>query len=460
MAMVLALSVTACTRESSVPSLQVGATRQGEITTADRVNYGDGSHSVAYRVALKRGQAVRFEAKGSLCPQLALFRDGRLVAGPGKSDCDNEGGSSTVAYIAPEDGRYELAVGGAGAHAFGPFTVSSTDMKVYQGGKLGADSDITDQFAGSAKDYVLSVQQAGLYTIDMRSEDFDALLKLSGNRVNLEDDDGGEHTDSRISVILQPGDYRLVAGGVGDSHAGMFQITVRRQALPSNAVTAGGQLSLDGREVTGLLSSGSPPQFRFSLPQRRLVSIDMRSSEFDSALELHGPGTSLDDDDGGGGRDARIEAVLQPGDYIVTATKSGGPFGIFTLSARTEEVPENAGGGELRLDEARDATLVSTNTKDRYKLVIGSGGRYVIRASSDDFDTFVALERDGDRIDGDDDGGDGTNSLLRVSLQPGAYEVMVTAADRRSGRYRLRVGRDVDGRYDDRTADAVMPARE
>lgn len=452
------LPLAALAQDAAAASLQVGATARGEITSSNRLNYSDGSRSAVYDIDLQRDQAVRFEGSGPLCSQLLVLRDGQRVAGPGKSDCDDSGGHSALTFVADEGGRYQVAVSGQGAHAFGPFALRVKALEVFRGGVLRAGVDITDTLDSGTKSYPLSVQRAGLYVIDMRSDDFDAKLKLSGNGIDIENDDGGDGTNARLSAILQPGEYRLTANALDDDGAGVFQLGVQQQPIPANAVTASGSaLPQDGRTVTAMLN-GDELGFRLSLRQRRLVTLAMHSSDFDAKLALQGNGISLEDDDGGNGTDARIASVLDPGDYSVTATSANDSSGMFTITTTAANVPANAGGGELRLGSPRDAVLIDTNAKDRYRLAVSAAGRYVIRMSSDDFDTYVALSRGDEEIDHDDDGGGGTNSVLHSELRAGTYEITAAAADNRAGRYRIVVSRDdgtVSGTDDEDVSDTA-----
>ncbi|MFH7473824.1 hypothetical protein RA264_28990, partial [Pseudomonas syringae pv. tagetis] len=73
-------------------------------------------------------------------------------------------------------------------------------------------------------------------------------LKLSGQGVDAENDDGGDSTNSRLTLSLKPGKYTLTARGLGDGVNGMFTLSANRIELPGNLVE---------RDGTALPKSGS-----------------------------------------------------------------------------------------------------------------------------------------------------------------------------------------------------------
>ena len=60
----------------------------------------------------------------------------------------------------------------------------------------------SDWLVGERQTYTLQVDAPGLYTVSLESDAFDTRLELSGNGVTLEDDDGGNGTDSRLVAPL------------------------------------------------------------------------------------------------------------------------------------------------------------------------------------------------------------------------------------------------------------------
>lgn len=409
--------------------LQPGTEVRGEITSSAPLNHSDGSRSELYVVEIGERELVSFDVSGPLRAQLTLFDGEELVArsGPGESP--------SLALRAPRSAAYTLAVSSADATSFGPYTLSAQVVDGWDGSVLRSGTAILDWVDGS-RDLPLQVDRRGMYTIDLRSDQFDTVLRISGNGVDARDDDGGDGTDSRLSVLLEPGSYTLNVAGWSGGTQGLYRLAVASRPVPDNLVQ-GGPLRADGAEVQGAYQ-GTPLRYRFELSRQRLVTIDMRSQHFDSLLVLHGNGAEHRDDDGGDGLDARLVRVLEPGAYTIEASAAMGGSGLFTLSLSSAEVPAGTGGGALAAGEARDALLLPDAT-DRYALTVETAGEYVIDMASGDLDSWLELfDAQGTSIASDDDSGGGLNARIRAHLAPGSYSVDASALGG-DGRYRISV---------------------
>lgn len=426
--------------DGAAQPLALGSQVRGEITTAARINLSDGSRSVVHALDLEAGQAVRLEATGALCARLTVVREGEVIAGPTQGDCDTTAGSARLAMLAAEQGRYEVAVSGAGARAFGPYRLEAKPLQVHRGdAALRVGSEIVDFLHGGGKTYRLDIRQAGYYVIDMRSTDIDSMLELSGNGVSANDDDGGDGLNSRLRVPLEPGTYTLRAKSIDDA-SGMFELAITTGALPAGVrLRNSGALSLDGNALHGALS-GTPREYQLRVAQPGRVTIDLGSDDFDTVLELRGNGVSLDNDDGGDGTDSRIATVLQPGTYTVVARALGDSgSGLFTLSASHAALPAGTAlrtGGELALGTL--VTGMSNGEQHSYQLVVRQAGQLVIDMTSDDFDAVLELQRDGEQVAEDDDGGGGTHARITADVEPGTYTVVAKSfGGSSSGLYQL-----------------------
>ncbi|MEL1264559.1 PPC domain-containing protein [Pseudoxanthomonas putridarboris] len=458
---VLMLSAAGCQRQPTGTGagtdkeikLNVGDQVKGEITSGSRVNFSDGSRSALYAFELTENQAVAIEATGAFCGRLTLFSQASgekrgtidLVRSRVECDGDDSRRSNVVTLLSPARARYTLAVSGQNPSDYGPFTLSLKPVTIHQGDVLEPGADIHDMMAGERKTYQLRIKQSGRCQLDMRSSEFDAVLALEGNGISQKNDDGGEGTNARIATFLEPGTYRLKADSVeesrGDRAAGLYRIQVacNEVAIPTGTrLQDGGDLQLDAAPITGLLRNESA-QYRFTLPTRALVTVDMKSGDFDAKLELTGPGIGLWDDDGGDSSDARIVTVLEPGTYTVTATKykSDESGGLFTLGIATAP-PPSPDRQRLYSGESRQASLVPGG-KDRYGLSVAAAGRYVIDMTSRNLDSYLYLLRDGAVVEEDDDGGDSSNARLGVDLEPGDYEIVATGLGGGHGPYRIAV---------------------
>lgn len=77
--------------------------------------------------------------------------------------------------------------------------------------------------------YRLTINEAGRYTLTMRSYDIDAFLELFGPGINVSDDDSGGATHAMLQVDLTPGDYLVIARDYFGQSAGSYQLAVSRE---------------------------------------------------------------------------------------------------------------------------------------------------------------------------------------------------------------------------------------
>lgn len=431
---VLAASATASAATPTPTPLALDQPVRGEITSADTINWRDGSRSELYAMRLDEGQGVRFEVGGPLQAQLTLFRDGDLVQASGDAR-----DAASLAIRAPRAGRYVLAVSGRDASAYGPFTLTATAMQVYGGDALEVGSTITD-WAQGPRTIPLRIAEDGVYRIRMASDDFDTVLSLEGNGISLRSDDA-EGSNSMLTMPLAAGSYTLLASGFQDTMGGQYELSVAAHALPAGVEPAADGELVPGRDISALYQ-GQPVRYSLRVDGRRLLRLDLRSSEIDPALRLEGNGVSLEDDDSGEMLDARITTVLQPGDYTVHASAFDSGAGVYTLSAALSEVPADAGGGPLQVGQARTARLMSGAT-DRYSFSIPRAGSHLVEMSSEDgVDSLLRLFRDGEEVAMDDDSGGGLDARIEQALQPGDYTLEASSAvGGEGGRYRIGVRR-------------------
>lgn len=415
--------------------LALGQQVRGEITSADLLNWRDGSRSELYAITLAADEGVRLEVAGALRAQLSVFHDGQLV----QASADSRDEASLV-LRASRAGRYVVAVSGADASAYGPFTLAATALRTYTGGELSPGDSISD-WASEPRRIPLRIAREGVYRVRMASDDFDTVLSLEGNGLALRSDDA-EGSNSMLTAQLAPGTYTLLASGYDGRIDGQYQLSVAEHALPTGVgIATGGELEV-GRDITALYQ-GQPLEYRLRVDGRRLLELEMRSSEIDSGLRLQGNGVELENDDGGAGLDARIASVLEAGDYTVRASAYDEGAGVFTLSARLSEVPADAGGGELQLGRPRDARLMD-GAADRYTITLPRAGAYRFDMSSNDgVDSHLRLFADGDEVTSDDDSGSGTwDARIDEHLPAGDYVLEASSAvGGPGGRYRIGVQR-------------------
>ncbi len=278
-------------------------------------------------------------------------------------------------------------------------------------------------------------------------------------------DDGGENTNSRMRFTApRTGEYLLLVQSLSEEGTGAFTVGLQ----PAPAATTGGSrtLSFGATERGALADTDNEDEdsgkfydqyvFRGRAGQR--VEIAMASEEFDTYLTL-GRLDGCDweelatDDDGGDGTNSRLRHTLdQDGEYVIRATAFSSGEGPYTLTLRERTVAERvsqsitAGQGATSELDDDDLTLESDNSYYETWTYQGRAGEQLrVTMESDDFDTYLAIGRmvggQWEEIASMDDGGEGTNSLLEVTLdQDGEYVIRAnsyTAGE--TGEYMLRV---------------------
>lgn len=182
-----------------------------------------------------------------------------------------------------------------------------------------------------------------------------------------------------------------------------------------------------------------------------LAEIVMRTAAFDAYLVLQdSAGRFLAfDDNGAGGRDARLIRELAPGSsYRVLARSLSDSVGEYSLLVRRmEPVTEGVVGavtrgqtvtGELA---ANDPTLRDGRRYRAYTFDGAPGDSVQMDLTSDAFDTYLFVQDSVGRALAENDDFEGLNSrVVFVVPAPGRYRVVVSAFDRdAAGAYRLEV---------------------
>ena len=224
------------------------------------------------------------------------------------------------------------------------------------------------------------------------------------------------------------------------------------------------QLSLNGSPITGRLGRGSNvlpvdnsffDLYAFEGKAGQRIQIDMRSQQIDSFLILLDPNGNevAQDDDTGGGSNARIVATLPVnGNYLLMANSyQAGQAGTYSLRAQATAVraANAASQGRFILQQAGilgpgASVLPSDGSLYRAYTFEGRAGQSVtINLVSPDFDTYLALLDSNAEVIAETNGarqGDRNSTLTLTLPRTGVYRIIVNARDRRGrGRYLLTV---------------------
>jgi len=334
LAIATVLSVAGCNRigpaepAGRVPVLQFDRPVSGEITSRSGMNFNNGSRHQLYQITVQDKQRVGITLTGTVRGAMTVFHDGKVVA---RSRTHYEGSDVAVAFRAEGGGSYQVAVNANAPETYGPFRLRAEVLKPHDGSPIINAGHVSDLLLESSQAYTLQVDTAGLYTIDLRSDVFDTLLALEGEDQDAENDDGGEGSDSRLSLLLQPGRYTLNVSSLDEEENGAFTLDVQRSNAPAAMVEQDGTTLPASGSVFTTLDGEGRRRFLLRLDAPKQVQLDALSSQVDTVLHLVGGDIDIEDDDGGNGTDARLQETLPAGHYTVDVSSVEGDSGLVEL---------------------------------------------------------------------------------------------------------------------------------
>jgi serine protease Do len=184
--------------------------------------------------------------------------------------------------------------------------------------------------------------------------------------------------------------------------------------------------------------------YPFKMAPDHAYVIDLKSKEFDAYLRIEDAAgkTVAEDDDGGGGLNARLQFTPPGADTyrIIVTTFGNNETGAYTLSVRPIKVMLSVTGrldGQDPLDAVRKKCVHKVHA-----LKMLRGHTYTIDLRSTQFDAYLRLE-DSQRknLEEDDDGGGQRNArIVFTPEETGVYHIIVTTcAENETGEYSLIV---------------------
>ncbi len=211
---------------------------------------------------------------------------------------------------------------------------SSTGLR-FAGNWSAQDCQSQHRPGNRARHFEFEVVTSGRIRIELKSDTADPYIYLydaAGTRIAY-DDDSGALLNARIELDLEPGAYQIEATTVGSQtptaadlnlsidYVDGCEIIPLGALIPDSPLNAEGSWSLD---TCGSRIVVTHPAYNylFDLPQSGRVRIDLTSVNGDPVVSL----ATVDgvvigaNDDGGVGRNSRIDQHLPAGAYIVEAT--------------------------------------------------------------------------------------------------------------------------------------------
>lgn len=316
-----------------------------------------------------------------------------------------------------------------------------------------------------AEKYVLTLTDTASVRIGMTSAAIDSYLILQNattGAVIAENDDGNGQTHSRIERLLPAGRYVIVATTFEAGGFGVFQLAVTRATAPClNATPLTLPASVNGtlRSTTSCVlgDSSYADRYAVTVAQTTVLTVNMRSSVFDTWLFMEDASGGLvdRDDNGSGTSDARIIASVPPGTYYIAANSAvARTSGAYTLTVEgaidqcAADRPITAGAAITDTLSTAGCHLNDGTYARRYTLTVTTATALRLDMTSTQVDPYLIVQEAGSAttLVEDDDNGPGLNAQILRVFAPGTYVITATSATAsEAGAFTLSVAGAVAG---------------
>ena len=255
------------------------------------------------------------------------------------------------------------------------------------------------------------------------------VLEDAAGETLAENDDGGPGLNFRIDAFLRAGSYLLKVAGYQEE-VGLYMLYANQ--TPLSDIPAIAEDGSDGE----IDAPTGRDYWRWDVTTLGVSTIETTGST-DTVGRLHtaaGEQTAFDDD-GGEGRNFRIERILAPGTYYTGIGALEEDTVSYTVAASHVAF---AASDILELDGAGRGTGDASEEADVWRFELRQP-QVVTVETTGDVDTFGTLEDGFGRAHTDDDSGEGENFRITAALAAGMHYVRVEALGTATGRYALRV---------------------
>lgn len=235
---------------------------------------------------------------------------------------------------------------------------------------------------------------------------------------------GDDRTEPEVAPV-RPGQDNVAPGAAAGTSP-----TAEPVAPANPDETAGAALTLTpgGPAVTAEIPAASAVSFTIAQPGE--YQIDASAMPMDVKIYLDRDGQNVaQDDDGGDRNDARIARFLDPGTYTVRVAEYRARAAAAIVRVQTL-APLAAAG---RLEPGGTVSLQTTGSGDGNRgaaaevdFVVATAGVYTLDATTQgNDDPKMLVHQAGRELGQNDDGGEGRNARLTLTLDPGTYRVRV-----------------------------------
>lgn len=254
----------------------------------------------------------------------------------------------------------------------------------------------------------------------------------------------------RRSLML--GAALIVIGGCGDS-TGPTNNEFCTASDATGTIAVGQTRSETLSEADCILPNDARGDgWELIITETTVVQVSLTSDAFDAVVVITDDEFNViaSDDDSGGGTNTSLITSLSPGTYRVWASSFGEGLGDYDLTVAVAQAPTCvveaptgsvtpgvAVAGEL---DATDCLMLNGTVAERWELVVDETQSVRIDLRSTVFDTYLYISAaEGSFIAADDDGGDGVNSRIDITFEPGTYLLWASSFVPSAGAFALNV---------------------
>ncbi len=435
-------------------TLEAGERSSAMLSTRDSINPKDGSPYRVYEVELERDQILSIEVDSAdFMPAVALYTgDGDLIGRSAFNPYEMEQNSRLIRRVT-SSGTHLIVVSSGSANERGSFDLRTEliDEELdaalpgsVQGYLYGGARRTHPDLLGPLAVIPLELTETAALSFSVRSRDFDAYVAVVDPETEevLAEEYGYQHEPASFLTELGPGTYEVWVSARPESGDGRYRLTVEEAEIQRSEEFVFGQRffgflgSAQERIPGGSHRRGEP--IEFTMDEDATLDVVMRSEHLDAYLVITDSDGRIvtEDDDSGGGLDARITWPLEAGDYTLWATSyHGSETGPYFVEASLAEMIE--GTGEIEMDSTITGSLSQADAQypqrqgtfvRYYTLEVESEGSVQIDLKSEEFDAYLLLEDEEGRLieENDDVHMGNTDSRIIRTLAPGTYRIGVT----------------------------------
>jgi hypothetical protein len=305
---------------STTPSVAAGEVRVGALSRESGQNFKDASYLTLYLIPTQAGEIVDLLVESNdFAPHLTLLTpQGQVVE---RNEYANSAGAYYAARIrrtASVTGNHLLVVSGSVQGDVGSFTLTRNRPVVAPPvvHELAFPGGVADRLAAfSSQSIWVTLLELAYVRAELRSSEFDTFLELYGPYGQfIAGNDDAMGTDSRLTLELEAGRYEFIVSGYWEDAEGAYRFDIFAYDPPPQVTRV---VPMPG-VFEGMLLPEAIDLYLLQLDRPQRVTIELRSQEFDTYLEIFGAdGLWIDANDDAIGTDSRLVLSLAAGSYRV-----------------------------------------------------------------------------------------------------------------------------------------------